>query len=219
MDLAGLSPSTANVRVAVRIRPQSSKERQGGSTECISVIPGLPQIITGPDKSFTYDDVYDSHSTQDEIFSNLAEPTLKFFLAGYNCTILAYGQTGSGKTFTMGTGVDGNMDESTKGIVPRSIEYLLDHLTSSSNSDSWEMFISFLEIYNEDIIDLLAPLTMGSKKSTLSIREDAGGEIFLTGIKEEPVRSPSDVFWYFPISHFVVCFRKDLCVEPPKALI
>lgn len=197
MELAGASSVTSNVRVAVRIRPLTSRERQGGSTECISTVSGLPQIIAGPDKSFTYDEVFVNDSMQREIFSLVAEPILKYFLSGYNCTIFAYGQTGSGKTFTMGTGIDGNMDESTKGIVPRSIEYLLDYLSSTCSLDSWEMFVSFIEIYNEDIIDLLAPISAGIKKNTLSVREDAGGEIFLAGIREEPVRSPSDVFRYF----------------------
>jgi hypothetical protein len=60
MDLAGPSSTVANVRVAVRIRPLSSRERQNGSTECISIIPRLPQIVAGPDKSFTYDDVFNT---------------------------------------------------------------------------------------------------------------------------------------------------------------
>lgn len=193
MDLA---PSTANVRVAIRIRPLSSRERQGGSTECISVIPGTCQIVAGPDKSFTFDNVFPTDSSQDDIFASLAAPVLNYFLDGYNCTILAYGQTGSGKTFTMGTGLDGNLDESTQGIVPRSIMYLHEALAANQRCDSWEMFVSFLEIYNEDIIDLLAPPSNTGKKHSLSIREDAGGEIYLTGIKEETVRSPSDVYRY-----------------------
>lgn len=194
MDLA---PSTANVRVAVRIRPLASRERQSGSTECISVIPGTNQIVAGPEKSFTFDNVFATSTSQSEIFSTLAEPALCYFLDGYNCTIFAYGQTGSGKTFTMGTGLDGNMDETTQGIVPRSVLYLHDALSTGQRCDSWEMFVSFLEIYNEDIFDLLAaPTSTTGKRPSLSIREDAGGEIFLTGIKEEAVRSPSDVFKY-----------------------
>lgn len=203
MDLAG--PSTSNVRVAVRVKPLFGRERQSGSTECFSIVPNLPQIVVGPEKSFTYDDVFCADTTQQEIFESLAEPLLKYFTSGYNCTILAYGQTGSGKTFTMGTGLDGNMCEATQGIVPRSVEFLFDCLSNQSTAidDSWEMFVSYLEIYNEDIIDLLAPINAG-KKHSLSIREDAGGEIFLTGIREEPVRSSSDVFRYVVVCVFQI---------------
>ena len=213
--------TTANVRVAVRIRPLNSRERLAGSTECISVVAGVPQIIAGPDRSFTFDSVFDPVAGQESVFGELAAPLLDYFFDGYNCTILAYGQTGSGKTFTMGTGMDGNIDSTTQGIVPRAIEHILGRLQGYSSNDFWEIYVSFLEIYNEEIIDLLSPVTSSGKKHTLSIREDACGEIFLTGIKEEKVESGDDVFGYLFIflTCCLVCCTKVHYVGPPKAPI
>ena len=169
------------------------REYQEGSTETIQLIPGTNQLIVGSDKSFSFDQIFAKDVSQQQVFAELVQPMLHYFLTGYNCSVIAYGQTGSGKTFTMGTGLDGNLDELTLGIVPRSVEHILDQLLEQENS--WEMLVSFLEIYNEDIIDLLSPSE--GKKSSIAIREDVGGEIYLAGIKEEPVRSSSEILRYY----------------------
>ncbi len=84
------STSSANVKVAVRVRPLSGRERIAGCTE--NLITGGQQIIAGPDHAFTYDAVFDQGSTQSEVFENLVAPLTHLFTQGYNCTVLAYGQ-------------------------------------------------------------------------------------------------------------------------------
>ncbi len=91
----------------------------------------------------------------------------------------------------MGTGLDGGIDAHSVGIVPRAVDYLEGLLT-----DNAQLYVSFLEIYNEEIIDLLNPSMQQeskARKGILAIREDAKGEIFVTGIKEEQVNNASDV--------------------------
>lgn len=216
MNLAVPNSNTTNVKVAVRIRPLSSKERVSGSTECISTVLGVPQIVAGPDRSFTFDSVFAGDCRQLDVFEELVAPLLDSYFDGFNCTILAYGQTGSGKTFTMGTGIDGNFDHITQGIVPRAIELILDRLSMACN-ESWDIYVSFLEIYNEEIIDLLSPLSVSGKRHTLSIREDASREIFLAGIKEEHVQTAAQVYGYFDSQFILGSCRRDRCAGPQRA--
>lgn len=100
----------------------------------------------------------------------------------------------------MGTGM---MEEATAnesaGIIPRAVEYLSRHLQlglDRTDGSSTELYVSFLEIYNEEIIDLLNPTGQQDckqRKGILAIREDAKGEIFVTGIKEERAKGTEDV--------------------------
>jgi hypothetical protein len=79
---------------------------------------------------------------------------------GYNATILAYGQTGSGKTHTMGTGNTIGVPFEEVGIVPRVFKFIFDEVEmrkSQSEYSSFRISISFLELYNEEIHDLLDP--------------------------------------------------------------
>lgn len=84
---------------------------------------------------------------------------------GYNATIIAYGQTGSGKTHTMGTGGTRSLDFEQIGIVPRVFQLIFDELDRKKKQSSLSEFtikISFLELYNEELHDLLDPLTIGT---------------------------------------------------------
>ena len=73
-------------------------------------------------------------------------------LEGYNGTIFAYGQTGTGKTHTM---EGSESDESLRGIVPRAISYIFNAIEEAANTKKYLVRISFLELYNEELIDLL----------------------------------------------------------------
>ena len=83
-------------------------------------------------------------------------------MMGYNCTVFAYGQTGTGKTFTMEGGERRNEagvswdSDPTSGIVPRALAQLLDTLEDQSDSVEYSVRVSFLELYNEEIFDLLS---------------------------------------------------------------
>lgn len=99
--------------------------------------------------------------SQQALYSQTAAPMLKSFLEGFNVTIMAYGQTGSGKTFTMGTSDLGSVERlDQQGLTPRFMADLFDNLASSSSSSSddkveWKVRVSFLEIYGEDVYDLI----------------------------------------------------------------
>jgi len=95
----------------------------------------------------------------------------------------------------MGTGLDGALEDSTAGIIPRAVSLLQSRL-SSAEPGSYELYTSFLEIYNEEIIDLLNRSQQAdcrSRKGILAVREDAQGGIFVTGIKEEQCATANSI--------------------------
>ena len=96
-------------------------------------------------------------------------------MMGYNCTVFAYGQTGTGKTFTMEGGEERNTGlgwdkDSTSGIFPRALAQILDSLKEQSDQLEYIVTTSFLELYNEEIFDLLSAVDDTSK---LRLYEDA----------------------------------------------
>lgn len=201
--------SEGNVKVAVRVRPLCARERLAGATEVLTVGSDGCSIIAAPDKCFTFDSVYPTSSNQQDLFEELSRPMIDCFMEGFNATVLAYGQTGSGKTYTMGTGLDGNIDPLTQGLIPRAVEYIFQQLDKTYNQGGdfsvagegafYEVYVSFLELYNEEINDLLSAqfssrVNDKSKRPLLTIREDPNGGICITGIKEEKMKSVDDVF-------------------------
>ena len=107
---------------------------------------------------------------------------------GYNCTVFAYGQTGTGKTFTMEGGEKRNEagvswdSDPTSGIVPRALAQMLDTLQEQADSVEYSVRVSFLELYNEEIFDLLSAHDDTSK---LRLYEDATkrGSVIIQGTK------------------------------------
>ncbi|ORX52660.1 kinesin-domain-containing protein [Hesseltinella vesiculosa] len=189
-----MSVSTSSVRVALRVRPLTPGENQQQAKDIIKYIPDQPQILVDTDRSFTFDYIYPPDTCQSIVFDSAVQPLVTKFLEGYNATILAYGQTGSGKTYTMGTAVasDSLALDQQNGIVPRFIRSLFRQLeTKYAASADYQVAASFLELYNEDLVDLLA-----SSKKEISIREDADGQIIWNGVCECPVDHPQQLFDY-----------------------
>ncbi|KAG2218460.1 hypothetical protein INT45_003004 [Circinella minor] len=196
--------STA-VRVCLRVRPLTQKERLSNCSECLSYIPNEPQILIGTDKSFTYDYVFDTNTEQANVYRSAGAPLMQKFMDGFNATILAYGQTGSGKTYSMGTGLENTNDPENEGIVPRCILELFEKLQERADQDpeyKYEVAVSFLELYNEELIDLLNPTTAQKRKNAnsvntteISIREIAGS-IYWSGVREEPCSSPEELLGF-----------------------
>ncbi|GAN08165.1 kinesin-like protein KIF21A-like [Mucor ambiguus] len=208
--------STA-VRVALRVRPLTQKEQLSNCTECISFIPNQPQILIGKDHSFTYDYVFDTNSIQQSIYETSVVPLAEKFVDGFNATILAYGQTGSGKTFSMGTALDEHTDSDQQGVVPRFIYDLYNRLHDKKQAhklQEFQVFVSFLELYNEDFVDLLNAYSQQShnnnsnrKRSNsvshfapppceVQIREDVHGQIYWSGVREELCSTPDELLRY-----------------------
>ncbi|EPB70279.1 kinesin motor domain protein [Ancylostoma ceylanicum] len=185
-------PST--VQVALRIRPQGNREKLEGSRVCTSVIPGEPQVTIGTDRSFTYDHVFDQATQQNEIYDSCIEKLVNGLFDGFNATVLAYGQTGSGKTYTMGTAFDaGAISEHEVGVIPRALAHVFRRIVelrreaqeSGILEPTFDVSVQFIELYNEEIVDLLA----NDRASSLNVRihEDARGEIYLHGVTNKGV--------------------------------
>ncbi|KFP69453.1 Chromosome-associated kinesin KIF4 [Acanthisitta chloris] len=178
------------VRVALRCRPLVHKEISEGCQTCLSFVPGEPQVVVGNDKSFTYDYVFDPSVEQEEVFNTAVSPLVRGIFKGYNATVLAYGQTGSGKTYSMGGTYTANQEhEPSVGVIPRVIKLLFEE---KQQRQDWEFVlkVSYLEIYNEDILDLLCPSR--ERSSQISIREDPKEGIKIVGLTERNVTCAQD---------------------------
>jgi len=163
-----LKDKSESVKVVVRCRPLGSKEMEEQRECIVNVDMNQDSIaICNPSnikeiKSFTFDHTYDYRSTQELIFSQTALPILESIMEGYNGTIFAYGQTGTGKTYTM----EGNDNETDKGIIPRSIDWIFDNIKNYP-AQQFLVRVSFVEIYNEEVRDLLSKV----KRQKLNVRE------------------------------------------------
>nr|XP_044996614.1 chromosome-associated kinesin KIF4A isoform X2 [Jaculus jaculus] len=178
------------VKVALRCRPLVPKEISEGCQMCLSFVPGEPQVVVGTDKSFTYDFVFDPSTEQEEVFNTAVAPLIKGIFKGYNATVLAYGQTGSGKTYSMGGAYTAEQEhEPTVGVIPRVIQLLFKEIDKKGDFE-FTLKVSYLEIYNEEILDLLCPSR--EKASQINIREDPKEGIKIVGLTEKTVLVASD---------------------------
>eukprot|EP01033_Poteriospumella_lacustris_P001594 gene1595-1159_t len=139
--------------------------------------------------TFTFDYCYDQYSSQAKVFETTARHVVDSALQGYNATIFAYGQTGAGKTYTMeGFNRSGNLEE--RGIIPRAIEQIFGHIqTHAGPRMRFLVRASYLQIYNEQISDLLKP-----ERNNLAIREDKKRGVYVDGLSEWVVRSPAEIY-------------------------
>jgi len=206
------STSNCCVKVGVRIRPLLSKERNQAAT--LSAENHSNSSISFKGQQYTFDHVFGSDLSQSELYHETAAPMLKGFLEGYNVTIMAYGQTGSGKTFTMGTS-ELQEEPELQGLIPRFVTDLFETLKqnaaataarpssptggSGGNAEAshkTRVAINFLEIYGEDVYDLIgassARQPVGStERPPLPVREDEAGHVFVQGQQEVVVSTAS----------------------------
>ncbi|KAI5404491.1 Kinesin-like protein KIN-4C, variant 2 [Lathyrus oleraceus] len=197
--------SAQSVRVAVNIRPLITPELLIGCTDCISVVPGEPQVQIGS-HSFTYDYLYGSTGqSSSAIYDDCVAPLVDALFNAYNATVLAYGQTGSGKTYTMGT--DYNGDRSSGGIIPKVMETIFKRVETMKNSTEFCIRVSFIEIFKEEVYDLLDPnvskgeVTSATKitlpnRVPIQIRETLHGGITLAGVAEPEVKTKEEMASY-----------------------
>uniref|UniRef100_A0A904A5U8 Kinesin motor domain-containing protein n=1 Tax=Anopheles quadriannulatus TaxID=34691 RepID=A0A904A5U8_ANOQN len=191
----------SSVRVAVRIRPQIPRELIDMCRVCTQVTPGEPQVLLGSDKAFTFDYVFDMSTTQVSVYNNCIEKLVDGALQGYNATVLAYGQTGSGKTYTMGTGFERALPEAQEGIIPRAVRHLFEGIAQLQQNPydedgtylgtvTFSVAAQFMELYNEEVIDLLDPYNKGAR--VFKIFEDATGGISVAGATIKPLAGPQE---------------------------
>jgi kinesin family protein 3/17 len=179
--------------VVVRCRPLNEKEIEAGYNSCIEMFPdrGLIEIKnpklgpTDPIKTFTFDAVYDCNSRQLDLYAETFAPLVDSVLDGFNGTIFAYGQTGTGKTFTM-EGVRG--DPNLKGVIPNSFEHIFNHIAKSVNQQ-FLVRASYLEIYQEEVRDLLAK----DQSRYLELRERPDTGVYVKDLSSFVCKSVSEI--------------------------
>jgi kinesin family protein 11 len=192
--MAETSSKGTNVQVAVRMRPLNQEERKSGQPSVVTIDNDTKavKLSYGPTgkkmfKNFNFDKVFGSYSRQEDIFNSVVSPIVDEVLEGFNCTIFAYGQTGTGKTHTM----EGDIhSEENAGIVPRSIKSILEKL--DAKGVEYTVRVSFLELYNEELQDLLT--TSVDKDKKLKLCEDVKKGVVCQNLEEIAVMDVPTIF-------------------------
>ncbi|CAH1450375.1 unnamed protein product [Lactuca virosa] len=186
-----------NVQVLIRIRPLNGMEiTSQGYNRCLK--QESAQCLTwvgNPETRFTFDHVACETIDQETLFKMVGEPMVENCLSGYNSCMFAYGQTGSGKTHTM-LGEINNLEvkpSQYRGMTPRIFEFLFSRIIAEEGSRKNERLTynckcSFLEIYNEQITDLLDP-----SSTNLQLREDVKKGVYVENLTEFEVHTVGDI--------------------------
>ncbi|CAG8470534.1 13604_t:CDS:2 [Funneliformis caledonium] len=193
-----------SVQVALRIRPITNEDTANLPTrfqrQILTTSPHIPNqvVVQGQNdkkpQTFSFDHVFGPDTKQKEVFEKAVLNLVDKFLEGYNVTILAYGQTSSGKTHTMGTVDNSSILPDYKGIIPRAMSTLFSTINAAQyKTRKFAIKVSFVEIYNEDLIDLLGEQICGESKPQVMVREDSKGNILWSGLQEIRVHSVDEV--------------------------
>ena len=183
----------SSIIVAIRLRPLNQKELDLSPLEGVKVINNNSLLVTSDtsinskktnqikEQQFFFDYVFDKNSSQQMIYEHTTKNLLSGVIEGFNATVFAYGATGSGKTYTM----LGTSNE--KGIMSRSIADLFKLLNNYKNKE-YKMEVSYIEIYNEIIRDLL------SEGNVIDLHEDPGKGVILQGVNEIEVENTENFY-------------------------
>jgi kinesin family protein 18/19 len=160
-----MKQGVSKIMVAVRLRPMWKKETEKGEISIVKIMDRNVVILRDPadvlaeekvlgknrtkEKQYAFDFAFDEDTNQLEVFKNTTKFLCEGVLNGYNSTVFAYGQTGAGKTYTM----LGN--EQNPGIMFNTMKQVFKAMKKLSNDREYTIRVSFLEIYNENIKDLI----------------------------------------------------------------
>ncbi|PSR98522.1 Kinesin-like protein [Actinidia chinensis var. chinensis] len=200
-----------NVQVLLRCRPFSEEELRNNAPQVVTCNEyqrevAVSQSIAGKhiDRVFTFDKVFGPSAQQRDLYDQAVVPIVNEVLEGFNCTIFAYGQTGTGKTYTMEgeckrskSGLNGELPPEV-GVITRAVKQIFD--TLESQNAEYSVKVTFLELYNEEITDLLAPEEISKvaledrQKKQLPLMEDGKGGVLVRGLEEEIVTSANEIF-------------------------
>lgn len=180
-------PYTGSITVSIRPNPHSISP----SVPCPWTIDHHENIIgnTTDANSFKFDNVFppETSLTNQEVYQRSCSPLVNSFLSeGYNATVFAYGMTGSGKTFSM------RGDDSNPGFVRLAIDDIFDRIDLDRHTKQYSLHLNYLEIYNEKIIDLLAP-SSSTTAQDLKIRDDAVYGTKIIGITTQTISTKLQV--------------------------
>ncbi|KAF9565092.1 kinesin-like protein [Agrocybe pediades] len=170
------------VMVSIRIRPSDTASAwiPNAATNSLKLDPNLSKGVSSTNSSFNFDAVL-TGTPNKPVYTTVARSHVQAAMEGYNAVIFAYGQTASGKTFTL------SGDDEEPGIIPRAMRDVFGYIKRTPERE-YLLRCSYLEIYNETIIDLLAPPMM-AKANQVQIQGGAGGDIILAPLREEVVTS------------------------------
>jgi len=200
----GKKKEKQNIAVYVRCRPFSEEEKRNGISKIVQCNQNdveMKERATGSSgqhltKKFNFDRVFAPSSDQIEVYQEVVAPVVKEALMGYNCTIFAYGQTGTGKTFTM----EGERSEEKytwdadplSGIIPRCVHQIFDTLESAGTE--FAVRVSYLELYNEELFDLLSNSDNIETGMKLKLFEDTNKALVIQNLSENSVRTKHEVY-------------------------
>ncbi|KAF5025903.1 hypothetical protein F66182_2022 [Fusarium sp. NRRL 66182] len=210
-----------NVKVVVRVRAFLKRELER-QAKCLIDMDPITQLTTlyAPDdqdpvaaklktrkvieeKKFTFDNSFWSHdtsdkhyATQEDVYNSLGEDFLDHNFEGYHTCIFAYGQTGSGKSYTM----MGTPDQ--PGLIPRTCEDLFERIDAAHSENSnvaYNVRVSYFEVYNEHVRDLLVLPQPHKAPNYLKIRESPTEGPYVKDLTEVPVRNINEILRYMKL--------------------
>ncbi|XP_067097473.1 kinesin-like protein KIF3C [Osmerus mordax] len=189
--------SSESVKVVIRCRPSNRKEETGSSGGgIVEMDVRLGQVVlrnpraplTEPRKTFTFDAVYDASSKQRDLYDEAVRPLIDSVLEGFNGTIFAYGQTGTGKTYTM---QGAWLDPEKRGVIPNAFDHIFTHISRSQSDRQYLVQASYLEIYLEEIRDLLDPNHAHAR--ALELRENPESGVYVRDLTSCVCKSVKEI--------------------------
>ncbi|KAI8497740.1 Kinesin- protein 11 [Branchiostoma belcheri] len=200
------APGESNIQVMVRVRPLNQTEKSKGSHSIVDVKNNREVCVATKEpgfgghntKKFSFDQAFNPNSKQVDVYKEVVMPLLDEVLEGYNCTVFAYGQTGSGKTYTMegerspDPGIAWDKDP-LAGLIPRTLHQIFDKLSGQA-VDEFLVKVSFIELYNEELFDLLGPGETPPKLTTLYEDTSRKGSVVIKGLEEVQVHNKDEVY-------------------------
>ncbi|EPY84926.1 kinesin family member 3A isoform 11-like protein [Camelus ferus] len=193
--------SCDNVKVVVRCRPLNEREKSMCYKQAVSVDEMRGTITVNktdssnePPKTFTFDTVFGPESKQLDVYNLTARPIIDSVLEGYNGTIFAYGQTGTGKTFTM-EGVRAVPE--LRGIIPNSFAHIFGHIAKAEGDTRFLVRVSYLEIYNEEVRDLLGK----DQTQRLEVKERPDVGVYIKDLSAYVVNNADDMDRIMTLGH------------------
>ncbi|XP_068959957.1 kinesin-like protein KIF3A isoform X1 [Petaurus breviceps papuanus] len=193
--------SCDNVKVVVRCRPFNEREKAMCYKLSVTVDEMRGTITVHktdssnePPKTFTFDTVFGPDSKQLDVYNLTARPIIDSVLEGYNGTIFAYGQTGTGKTFTM-EGVRAVPE--LRGIIPNSFAHIFGHIAKAEGDTRFLVRVSYLEIYNEEVRDLLGK----DQTQRLEVKERPDVGVYIKDLSAYVVNNADDMDRIMTLGH------------------
>ncbi|KAK4154728.1 kinesin-related protein 11 [Chaetomidium leptoderma] len=189
---ASKADGKGNVLVSVRVRPDASGTDNKPDGEWM--VDGKKSLIAYQGKEggdYHYDNVFATHDDNSRVYDHSAKRLVRRVMEGYHGTVFAYGMTGTGKTFSMqGTA-------SSPGVIPLAITDIFSYIRETPSRE-FLLRVSYLEIYNERIHDLLSMATgnapgANQQQEEIKLREDSKRGVYASPLKEEIVQSPTQL--------------------------